>query len=79
MARLRQRAQCSMPKLVAGTGYANDASRFQTDGRVFDLHLTKPLWLDDIGDVLLCSENMRPGVCSRMSVQISLLQHQRCA
>jgi hypothetical protein len=44
-----------MPKLVAVTGYANDASRFQTDERVFDLHLTKPLWLDDLGDVLLCS------------------------
>ena len=62
-----------------GQAMPNDVSRLQTDERVFDFHLTKPLWLDDIGDVLLCSENMRPGVCSRMSVQLSLLQHQRCA
>ncbi|CAE6690243.1 Autoinducer 2 sensor kinase/phosphatase LuxQ [Paraburkholderia haematera] len=51
---LRQRAQCSLTKLVAVTGYTHDASRLQTDERVFDFYLTKPLSLDDLADVVLC-------------------------
>ncbi|MFM0264810.1 hybrid sensor histidine kinase/response regulator [Paraburkholderia sediminicola] len=49
---LRLRAQCSQTKLVALTGYAHSASRFQTDERVFDCHLTKPLSLDDLADIM---------------------------
>ncbi|TDN62166.1 response regulator [Paraburkholderia sp. BL10I2N1] len=49
---LRLRAQCSQTKLVALTGYTDAASRFQTDERVFDCHLTKPLSLDDLADVM---------------------------
>ncbi|MFM0074919.1 response regulator [Paraburkholderia sediminicola] len=46
---LRLRAQCSLTKLVALTGYAG---RLQSDERVFDGHLTKPLSLDDLAEVL---------------------------
>ena len=49
---LRLRAQCSQTKLVALTGYTDAASRLQTDERVFDCHLTKPLSLDDLADVM---------------------------
>ncbi|SDR62294.1 hybrid sensor histidine kinase/response regulator [Paraburkholderia tuberum] len=49
---LRLRAQCSQTKLVALTGYTDAASRFQTDERIFDCHLTKPLSLDDLADVM---------------------------
>jgi signal transduction histidine kinase len=49
---LRLRAQCSLTKLVALTGYTDAARRFQTDERVFDCHLTKPLSLDDLADVM---------------------------
>ncbi|WP_213293373.1 hybrid sensor histidine kinase/response regulator [Paraburkholderia sacchari] len=49
---LRLRAQCSQTKLVALTGYSDVARRFQTDERVFDFHLTKPLSLDDLADVM---------------------------
>ncbi|WP_408347053.1 response regulator [Paraburkholderia aromaticivorans] len=52
---LRLRAQCSLTRLVALTGHVNDVTRFQKDERVFDFHLTKPLSLDDLADVLLCS------------------------
>jgi signal transduction histidine kinase len=52
---LRQRSQCAKTKLVAVTGYAHDAGRLQRDERVFDFYLTKPLSLDDLADVLLCS------------------------
>jgi len=49
---LRLRAQCSQTRLVALTGYTDAARRFQTDERVFDCHLTKPLSLDDLADVM---------------------------
>ncbi|WP_429318765.1 hybrid sensor histidine kinase/response regulator [Paraburkholderia sp. GAS448] len=49
---LRLRAQCSQTKLVALTGYADSASRLQTDEGVFDCHLTKPLSLDDLAEAL---------------------------
>src|SRR6266702_6494133 len=49
---LRLRAQCSLTKLVALTGYIDGASRYRSDERVFDGHLTKPLSLDDLADVL---------------------------
>ncbi|MFA8356413.1 ATP-binding protein [Burkholderia ubonensis] len=49
---LRLRAECSQTKLVALTGYSDAARRFQTDERVFDCHLTKPLSLDDLADVM---------------------------
>jgi signal transduction histidine kinase len=49
---LRLRAQCSLTKLVALTGYTDSAGRLQTDERVFDAHFTKPLSLDDLEDVL---------------------------
>ncbi|MCI0150326.1 response regulator [Paraburkholderia sediminicola] len=49
---LRLRAQCSQTKLVAVTGHTDIASRFRNDERVFDCHLTKPLSLDDLADVL---------------------------
>ena len=49
---LRLRAQCSLTKLVALTGYIDGASRYRSDERVFDGHLTKPLSLDDLEDVL---------------------------
>ena len=52
---LRLRAQCSLTRLVALTGYVNDPTSFQNDERVFDFHLTKPLSLDDVADVLSCS------------------------
>ncbi|MFM0091750.1 ATP-binding protein [Paraburkholderia sediminicola] len=49
---LRLRAQCCLTKLVALTGYTDAVGRLQTDERVFDGHLTKPLSLDDLADVL---------------------------
>jgi signal transduction histidine kinase len=49
---LRLRAQCSLTKLVALTGYTDASRRFQTDERVFDCQLTKPLSLDDLADVM---------------------------
>ncbi|SKC77241.1 hybrid sensor histidine kinase/response regulator [Paraburkholderia hospita] len=49
---LRLRAQCSLTRLVALTGYIDSAGRLQTDERVFDAHFTKPLSLDDLEDVL---------------------------
>jgi CheY-like chemotaxis protein len=49
---LRLRAQCCLTKLVALTGYTDAAGRLQTDERIFDGHLTKPLSLDDLADVL---------------------------
>ncbi|WP_236061029.1 ATP-binding protein [Paraburkholderia domus] len=49
---LRLRAQCSLTKLVALTGYTDPARRFRTDERVFDFHLTKPLSLDDLADIM---------------------------
>ncbi len=49
---LRLRAQCCLTKLVALTGYTDGTSRLQTDERVFDYHLTKPLSLDDLADAL---------------------------
>jgi signal transduction histidine kinase len=52
---LRLRAQCSQTKLVALTGYTDRTTRLQTDERVFDGHLTKPLSLDDLAEVLQTS------------------------
>jgi CheY-like chemotaxis protein len=49
---LRLQAQCCQTKLVALTGYVNGGRRLQTDERVFDYHLTKPLSLDDLADAL---------------------------
>lgn len=49
---LRLRAQCSSTKLVALTGYTNEASRIKGHGLVFDAHLTKPLSLDDLAYIL---------------------------
>ncbi|RKE34750.1 phospho-acceptor domain-containing protein [Paraburkholderia sp. BL23I1N1] len=49
---LRLRAQCCQTKLVALTGHTDAASGPQTDERVFDFHLTKPLSLDDLADVM---------------------------
>ncbi|SAK90624.1 PAS/PAC sensor hybrid histidine kinase [Caballeronia glebae] len=49
---LRLRAQCCQTKLVSLTGYTDGAGRFETDERIFDCHLTKPLSLDDLADVL---------------------------
>ncbi len=49
---LRLRAQCSLTKMIALTGYIDGARRLQTDERVFDCHLTKPLSLDDLADVM---------------------------
>jgi CheY-like chemotaxis protein len=49
---LRLRAQCCLTKLVAWTGYTDGTSRLQTDERVFDYHLTKPLSLDNLADAL---------------------------
>jgi signal transduction histidine kinase/CheY-like chemotaxis protein len=49
---LRLRAQCSLTKLVALTGYTDAASRLHTDEWVFDGYLTKPLSLDDLADVM---------------------------
>ena len=49
---LRLRAQCSQTKLIALTGHVDAAGRPQTDERVFDWHLTKPLSLDDLADAL---------------------------
>ncbi|TCF98366.1 hypothetical protein BZM26_25950 [Paraburkholderia strydomiana] len=49
---LRLRAQCSLTKLVAVTGHTDVARRLRTGERIFDCHLTKPLSLDDLGNVL---------------------------
>jgi hypothetical protein len=49
---LRLRAQCSLTKLVALTGTTDGASRPETDERIFDAHLIKPLPLDDLENVL---------------------------
>lgn len=49
---LRLQAQCCQTKVVALTGYVDGSGRLQTDERVFDYHLTKPLSLDDLADVL---------------------------
>jgi CheY-like chemotaxis protein len=49
---LRLRAQCSQTKLVALTGYADGTGRLQSDERVFDCHVTKPLSLDDLAEAL---------------------------
>ncbi|MGF6602350.1 signal transduction histidine kinase [Paraburkholderia sp. GAS448] len=49
---LRLQAQCSLTKLVALTGHTDVASRCQSDERIFDRHLTKPLSLEDLADVL---------------------------
>jgi CheY-like chemotaxis protein len=49
---LRQRAQCSLTKLVALTGYAAAATRLEAVDEGFDCHLIKPLSLDDLADVL---------------------------
>ncbi|MFL9936278.1 hypothetical protein P0D88_46430 [Paraburkholderia sp. RL18-103-BIB-C] len=38
--------------MIALTGYTEAAGKFQTDERVFDCHLTKPLSLDDLADVM---------------------------
>jgi CheY-like chemotaxis protein len=54
---LRLRAQCSLTKLVALTGYIiSSPSRLQTDERIFDYHLTKPLSLNDLADALRHSQ-----------------------
>lgn len=52
---LRLRAQCALTKLVALTGYTDATSQLQCDERLFDCHLTKPLSLDDLANVLRCS------------------------
>jgi signal transduction histidine kinase len=49
---LRLRAQCSQTKLVALTGYNTKTSIPETDERVFDAHLIKPLSLNDLALVL---------------------------
>jgi signal transduction histidine kinase/CheY-like chemotaxis protein len=49
---LRQRAQCSLTKLVALTGYAAAAAGLTGSESGFDCHLTKPLSLEDLADVL---------------------------
>jgi signal transduction histidine kinase/CheY-like chemotaxis protein len=49
---LRLRAQCSLTKLVALTGSADVAGSPETDERIFDAHLIKPLSLDDLENVL---------------------------
>ncbi|WOD16988.1 hybrid sensor histidine kinase/response regulator [Paraburkholderia kirstenboschensis] len=49
---LRLRAQCSLTKLVALTGSSDVASSEQTDERVFDCRLVKPLSLDDLADIM---------------------------
>jgi CheY-like chemotaxis protein len=49
---LRQRAQCSLTKLVALTGYTASATRLEIIEEGFDCHLIKPLSLDDLADVL---------------------------
>ncbi|MFM0078766.1 ATP-binding protein [Paraburkholderia sediminicola] len=49
---LRLRAQCSQTKLVAVTGHTDIANRFRNDEWIFDCHLTKPLSLEDLADVL---------------------------
>jgi signal transduction histidine kinase/CheY-like chemotaxis protein len=49
---LRLRAQCSLTKLVALTGHTDATSKLHCDERVFDCHLTKPLSLDDLADVM---------------------------
>ncbi len=49
---LRLRAQCSLTKLVALTGSVDVASRPESDERIFDAHLIKPLSLDDLENVL---------------------------
>jgi CheY-like chemotaxis protein len=38
--------------MIALTGYTEAARRLQTDERVFDCHLTKPLSLDDLADFM---------------------------
>ncbi|MFL9858651.1 hypothetical protein PQR72_23430 [Paraburkholderia madseniana] len=52
---LRLRAQCSLTKLMALTGYAGSTGRLQSDKWVFDCHLIKPLSLDDLAEVLQTS------------------------
>ncbi|MEZ0606080.1 ATP-binding protein [Paraburkholderia sp. IW21] len=49
---LRLRAQCSLTKLVALTGYKRATGMPATDERVFDAHLIKPLSLNDLAMVL---------------------------
>ncbi|WP_321574471.1 response regulator [Paraburkholderia franconis] len=49
---LRLRAQCCQTKPVALTGYTSSVSGIQSDERIFDRHLIKPLSLDDLADVL---------------------------
>ncbi|WP_063786957.1 ATP-binding protein [Paraburkholderia caribensis] len=49
---LRLRAHCSLTKLVALTGSADVASRPESDERIFDAHLIKPLSLDELENVL---------------------------
>ncbi|SEI28597.1 hybrid sensor histidine kinase/response regulator [Paraburkholderia hospita] len=49
---LRLRAECSLTRLVALTGSSDVTSRPETDERIFDAHLIKPLSLDDLENVL---------------------------
>ena len=49
---LRARPQLSQTKLVALTGYASESERSRALSAGFDFHLTKPLSLDKLFDVL---------------------------
>lgn len=49
---LRLRAQCAQTKLVALTGSTDVANSEQTDERIFDCCLVKPLSLDDLADII---------------------------
>jgi len=49
---LRARPQLGQTKLVALTGYASESERSRALSAGFDFHLTKPLSLDKLFDVL---------------------------
>jgi CheY-like chemotaxis protein len=51
-ARLRARTDAEPPLLVAVTGYGQEADRERTRRAGFDLHLTKPVDLDRLTDVV---------------------------